>query len=252
MIAGDWTGAVRAWETKDGRALVVNRFDVDEHGQPHWGMEDFCALLGLRPALKYDTTWERIAKAVRDHVPGAMQLDSFRQLATTLLLTYALRNSDCHAKNLALLYKTRSDAHLSPAYDMITTTVYAGYQHSPPGIGFMGKKTWAPGKNLGKFIAVTFGIPVKTQLEIAEMISDAVSATAPRVREAMTRYPAFEEIGKRMLIAWNEGVKGLRETRVYSLPEWKPSAAFEGFSDPPRLRLEKSVVGRSEGLGKRS
>jgi serine/threonine-protein kinase HipA len=46
-------------------------------------MEDFCALLGLRPAAKYDTTWERIARAVRDHVPGANRLATFRQLATT-------------------------------------------------------------------------------------------------------------------------------------------------------------------------
>ncbi len=45
--------------SRDGNALVVYRFDVDEDGQPLWGMEDFCALLGLRPAAKYETTWER-------------------------------------------------------------------------------------------------------------------------------------------------------------------------------------------------
>ena len=86
-------------------------------------MEDFCALLGLRPAAKYETTWERVARAVRDHVPGATQLETFRQLGTTLLLTYALRNADCHAKNLALLYTSRADVHLSPAYDMINGRV---------------------------------------------------------------------------------------------------------------------------------
>ena len=53
----------------DGQALVVHRFDVDANGQPHWGMEDFCALLGLRPAAKYDTTWERVARAVRTKLP---------------------------------------------------------------------------------------------------------------------------------------------------------------------------------------
>ncbi|MEP7243339.1 MAG: type II toxin-antitoxin system HipA family toxin [Gammaproteobacteria bacterium] len=237
--------------SEDGKALVVHRFDVDERGQPRWGMEDFCALLGLRPAAKYDTTWERIARAVRDHVPGAAQLESFRQLATLLLLTYALRNSDCHAKNLALLYTNRGDVHLSPAYDMITTTVYAGYQHNPPGIGFMGRKTWDPGKTLPKFIAATFGISLRTQVEIVEAISDAVSDTAPRVREAMTRYAPFEDIGKRMLIAWNEGVTGLRGSRLYSLAEWKPGAAFKGFASPPKLERATTVVGRSEGLARR-
>lgn len=237
--------------SQDGRALVVHRFDVDEQGQPHWGMEDFCALLGLRPAAKYDTTWERIAKAVRDHVPGASQLECFRQLSTILLLTYALRNSDCHAKNLAMLYTKRSNVHLSPAYDMFTTTVYAGYRHNPPGIGLMGKKTWTPGKNLGKFIATTFGVALRAQIEIVEAISDAISDAGPRVREAMAQYAAFEDIGKRMLIAWNEGVTGLREKPMYSLAGWSPSQAFQGFSDPPKLERKKAVIGRSEGLAKR-
>ena len=238
--------------SQDGNALVVHRFDVNDNGQLRLGMEDFCALLGLRPAAKYETTWERVARAVRDHVPGATQHETFRQLATTLLLTYALRNADCHAKNLALLYTSRADVHLSPAYDMITTVAYPGYQQNPPGISFMGKKTWSPGKSLGKFIAATFGVSVKAQVEIVEAISDAASDIAPRVREAMTRYAAFEDIGKRMLLAWNEGITGLRNKRVYSLQEWNPSSAFEGFSDPTPHSNEKAVTGRSEGLARRS
>lgn len=236
----------------DGMALVVDRFDVDDQGQPHLGMEDFCALLGLRPAAKYDTTWERIAKAVRDHVPGSRQRETFQQLATTLLLTYALRNADCHAKNLALLYITRKDVHLSPAYDMLTTSVYAGYQNSPPGISFMGKKTWAPGKTLQRFIAATFGIAAKEQVKIIEAIGDAVSDTAVQVREAMVVHSGFVDIGKRMLISWHEGVSGLRNSRTYAMGEWSASEALTGFSDPPKLaNPKKAAIGRSELLGKR-
>ena len=235
----------------DGQALVVHRFDVDEQGQAHWGMEDFCSLLGLRPAAKYDTTWERIAKAVRDHVPGAQRLDTYRQLATTLLLTYALRNADCHAKNLALLYTSRADAHLSPAYDMLTTSVYAGFQHSPPGIELMGKKTWTPGKNLQKFMAATFGIQPKEQQYMVQAISDAVADVGPLVRQAMAQHPGFEVIGKRMLMAWAEGVQGLRDQRVYAVGEWAAGNAFEGFSLPPKQKADSTKIGRSPLLGKR-
>ena len=234
----------------DGQAIVVHRFDVDDQGQPLFGLEDFCVLLGLRPAAKYDTTWERIAKAVRDHVPGSTQRETFQKLATILLLTYALRNADCHAKNIALLYSTRADVRLSPVYDMITTVVYPGYQHNPPGISFVGKKTWAPGKALEKFITSVFGVPARTQVEIVETISDAVSDTAPRVREAMTQHAGFADIGKRMLLAWSEGIHGLRDERVYSLAKWSASPAFAGFSDPPKLAKPRRVVGRSEGLGR--
>ena len=235
----------------DGQALVVHRFDVNENGQPHWGMEDFCSLLGLRPAAKYDTTWERIAKAVRDHVPGPQRLDTFRQLANTLLLTYALRNANCHAKNLALLYTSRADVHLSPTYDMLTTSVYAGFQHNPPGIGFMGKKTWLPGKNLQKFIAANFGIQPKEQQHMVQAISDAVADVGRDVRQAMTEHPGFEDIGKRMLLAWAEGVQGLRDQRVYAVGDWAAGEAFEGFSAPPKLTTESNKIGRSPLLGER-
>lgn len=241
----------RTQVSDDGQALVVHRFDVDEHGQPHWGMEDFCSLLGLRPAAKYDTTWERIAKAVRDHVPGPHRLETFRQLANTLLLTYALRNADCHAKNLALLYTSRADVHLSPTYDMLTTSVYAGFQHNPPGIGFMGKKTWLPGKNLQRFIAATFGIPPKEQQHLVQATSDAVADVGRDVRQAMAEHPGFEDIGKRMLLAWAEGVQGLRDQRVYAVGDWAASDAFEGFSAPPKLATKSKKIGRSPLLGER-
>jgi hypothetical protein len=52
--------------------------------------------------------------------------------------------------------------------------------------------------------------------------------------------------------AWNEGVTGLRGKRVYSLQEWIPSSAFEGFSDPLPHSSGKAVIGRTEGLARRS
>jgi serine/threonine-protein kinase HipA len=238
--------------SRDGNALVVYRFDVDDEGQLLWGMEDFCALLGLRPAQKYETTWERIARAARDHVPGPRQYETFQRLAATLLLTYALHNADCHSKNIALLYTSRADVHLSPAYDFLTTSVYAGYQQNPPGISFLGKKTWVPGKNLSKFIAGTFGIPLREQSVMLERISDAIADTVPLVRERMSELLEFREIGQRMLLAWHEGVTNLRDRRVYSAGDWPADNLFEGISDPPTLENPRTVLGRSPLLGSRS
>ena len=252
QVAAKVLPSARTEVSRDGNALVVYRFDVDEHGQPHWGMEDFCVLLGLRPSAKYETTWERIAKAVRDHVPGDRQYETFRQLSATLLLTYALRNADCHAKNLALLYTSRADAHLSPAYDFLTTSIYAGYQHNPPGISFLGKKTWTPGKNLARFIAGTFGIPLREQSVLLESISDAVSEVVPLVRRKMKENAGFREIGKRMLLAWQEGTLGLRDRRVYAAASGSASNVFEDISAPPKLHSPSKVIGRSQLLGNRT
>lgn len=239
--------------SEDGNILVVHRFDVDESGRPFRALEDFCSLLGLRPAQKYDTTWERIAKAVRAHVPGRDQYETFRKLTAMLLLTYALRNADCHAKNIALVYTSRNDASLAPAYDFFTTSVYAGYQHNPPGISVMGKKTWLPGKTLARFITANFGIPEREQRQMVECISDAVADTAPAVREKMDSLAGFQDTGRRMLAAWSEGVNHLRDSRMYGLSEWKLSKAFEGISNPPpKLENPRTVVGRSQLLARRS
>ena len=234
--------------SEDGNVLVVHRFDVDESGKPFRALEDFCSILGLRPAQKYDTTWERIAKAVRAHVPGRDHHETFQKLTAMLLLTYALRNADCHAKNIALVYTSRDDASLAPAYDFFTTSVYAGYQHNPPGIGLMGKKTWLPGKTLARFITANLGIPEKEQRVMVERISDAVADTAPAVRELMDNLAGFRDTGKRMLAAWSEGVNSLRDSRMYGLSPWQSSQAFKGISDPPKLETPRTVVGRSELL----
>lgn len=237
--------------SRDGQALVVHRFDVDAHGTRFRGMEDFCALLGLRPAAKYETTWERIARAVRDHVPVVRRADVFRQMATLLLLTYALRNADCHAKNVALRYTGLDDIHLAPAYDMITTAAYPDYARNPPGISFMGKKTWDPGKSLHTFIAATFGLPPREQAEIVDRIGTAVVAVGPQVRAAMIEHPGFAEIGKRMLLSWQEGIAGLRDKRIYAMGEIGLGDAFTGFSDPEPGTKSRGVIGRSELLGRR-
>jgi serine/threonine-protein kinase HipA len=234
--------------SQDGNVLVVHRFDVDENGKPFRALEDFCALLGLRPEHKYETTWERIAKAVRDHVDGRYQHETFQKLAAMLLMTYAMRNSDCHAKNLALLYTSREDARLAPVYDFFTTSVYTGYRDNPPGIMFGGRKTWLPGKTLSKLITATFNIPDREQKEMVERISDAVADIAPAVREMMNRHAGFKDTGKRMLATWNDGVNHLRDSQMYALNPWKSSAAFKGISDPPKLENPRTVVGRSELL----
>lgn len=68
------------------------------------------------------------------------------------------------------------------------SSLYAGYQNNPPGIAFLGKKTWTPGTNRSKFIAATFGIPPREQSATLERITDPVADTAPLVREKIFVY----------------------------------------------------------------
>jgi serine/threonine-protein kinase HipA len=142
--------------------------------------------------------------------------------------------------------------HLAPAYDFLTTSVYAGYQNNPPGISFGGKKTWTPGENLSKFIAATFGISLREQSEMVERISDSAADVIPLVRDKMSELPEFRDTGKRMLLAWKAGINDLRDRRVYSVEDWPAGKVFDGISDLPRLESPRSIVGRSPLLGGRA
>jgi len=68
----------------------------------------------------------------------------------------------------------------------------------------------------------------------------------------MNGLAGFKDTGKRMLAAWNEGVSVLRDPRMYGLSPRKSSSAFEGISDPPKLKNPRKVIGRSELLANRS
>jgi serine/threonine-protein kinase HipA len=80
QVLGKVLPSAKTEVSRDGNALVVHRFDVNDEGQPLWGMEDFCALLGLRPAQKGTlfrrcgilrnrdlTNWSGLALCVRFH-----------------------------------------------------------------------------------------------------------------------------------------------------------------------------------------
>jgi serine/threonine-protein kinase HipA len=213
--------------SSDGQTLTVQRFDLDAQGQRHWGVEDIGVLLSLPPSGG-DISWEQIAQAVRDHVPGSGRGEAFRHLASRLLLSFALRDAGCNAHTLALRYTTRANVQAAPAHGLLTTGVYADTASQLPAMAFMNKKIWTPGRNLQKFIATAFGIAPKEQAMMAEAVSDAVADVAPQVRAAMNAHPAFSDLGQGMLAAWAEGVTGLRDKHVYALGAWKAGAALAG------------------------
>jgi serine/threonine-protein kinase HipA len=234
--------------SRDGRVLAVDRFDV-RNSDENFGMEDFCSLLGLPPANKYETTWEKISASLTAYVPGPLLHESRRNLAALLLLTYALRNADCHSKNVALLYTSHRDVKLSPAYDMITTTVYEDWRTSPPGIKIDGRRNWLPGAYLRKSIQAHFLVSEAEQRDLITQIADAISDTLPELQFAIQQYPGFKEIGSSMVSQWTEGINSLLDKKCYNLGRRLQVAnAKEGKSGKKHKRR---VIGRSEAFKRR-
>lgn len=230
----------------DGRLLIVDRFDVDADGVPTYGVEDACSLLGLPPHEKYATTTERVLHATRAYIPPAQARAQLDQLGWHLLTNYAVRNADCHSKNIALFYSELSDVTFTPVYDIVTTQAYPRYATNPPGLSIGGRKTWALGKSLELFFKARLGISPRDYAQMVERLCDSAVEVGRELIEASKNEPQWRDIAKQMLHAWNDGMASLRSrTGAAQFKGLTSHIEAAGFSDPLPPEPPKKI-GRSE------
>ena len=107
-------------------ALLVRRFDVKPDGSKR-RQEDFASLSGRAkqlagPDFKYEGSYEQVARLVYQYLPAArVEIEKFFRL---VLFNYLFSNGDAHLKNFSILETTDGDFLLSPAYDLINTSLH--------------------------------------------------------------------------------------------------------------------------------
>jgi len=102
-------------------AFAIKRFDREDNARIH--MEDFAQILVKYPHEKYNSAnYEQIGRVVYDYSGDG--LTDTQQFARRLLVNILLANGDAHLKNWSLLYQDQVTPRLSPAYDIVTTSVY--------------------------------------------------------------------------------------------------------------------------------
>ncbi len=103
------------------QAFAIRRFDRNENERIH--MEDFAQVLVKYPHEKYNTAnYEQIGRILYRYSGNG--LADTQQFARRLLVNILLANGDAHLKNWSLLYSDQVTPKLSPAYDIVTTSVY--------------------------------------------------------------------------------------------------------------------------------
>jgi serine/threonine-protein kinase HipA len=102
-------------------AFAIKRFDRNDDQRIH--MEDFAQVLVKYPHEKYNSaSYEQIGKILYNFSGDG--LADTQQFARRLLVNILLANGDAHLKNWSLLYSDQVTPRLSPAYDIVTTSVY--------------------------------------------------------------------------------------------------------------------------------
>lgn len=113
---------------RDGEAAyITKRFDVAPDGTKY-PQEDFASLAGLTKDnggsdYKYNVlSYEDCADIIRRYVRAA-QVDILR-FFRVVLFNYITLNDDAHLKNFSLIDQGNGDYRLSPAYDLINTSLH--------------------------------------------------------------------------------------------------------------------------------
>ena len=187
----------------NGGLFVMKRFDVAADGTP-LGFEDMCSLQALGTAQKYSSTYERVARSIKDFVTGEYLMAAREQLFAALVLSSMVRNGDAHLKNFGVLYdRLGARVRLAPVYDVVTTTAYI--PKDIPALSLAGTKKWWSRKPLEKYALAHLALPVAKVGQIIERVADAVNDTRGDLSSYMQDHPEFCQVGGRMLDAWNEG-----------------------------------------------
>lgn len=117
------------WLSNDQGLFVMRRFDRF-HGR-QLGFEDMAVLSNQTPdsagQYKYRGSYEAVARIIQSFSGNELDGLKFFEYVT---LSCMVRNGDAHLKNFGMLYDDPSQRHtvrLAPLYDVVTTTIYRGY-----------------------------------------------------------------------------------------------------------------------------
>lgn len=152
------------------KGLLVERFDREyqENKLLMHHQEDGCQILDKYPSEKYRISLNQIADKIM--VLSTVAPITILELLKQYCFSYLLGNGDLHAKNVSLLQKNGSSfIELSPAYDIITTSIYKDYKMA---IKINGRDDNIKLKTILDF-GLHYGIPEKaTRLMISKLIAN--------------------------------------------------------------------------------
>jgi serine/threonine-protein kinase HipA len=190
--------------SENGGLFVMKRFDIAADGKP-LGFEDMCSLQALGTIQKYSSTYERVARSIKDFVSGEFLQSAREQFFAALVLSIMVRNGDAHLKNFGVLYdRPGTSVCLAPVYDVVTTVAYI--PKDVPALSLAGTKKWWSRKMLEKFAVAHLALPVGKIGQIVERVANAVTGTRGMVSAYIEDHPEFREVGERMLAAWDTGI----------------------------------------------
>ncbi len=127
QVYGILTAANGLCFSKNGQQIyITRRFDIASNGSKQ-SMEDFSVLIGksehhLGTYFKYDGCYADIAKVIRQK--SSEVEDDLIRFFNILAFNYIYANGDAHLKNFSFVLGDDNKCKLSPAYDLLNTSLH--------------------------------------------------------------------------------------------------------------------------------
>jgi len=189
-------------------AYLVRRFDIRKDGAKYL-QEDFAQLAGLSKAnggedYKYNIlSYEDCAELIRQHVKAApVELLKFFRLVT---FNYITLNDDAHLKNFSIIERKTGDYMLTPAYDLMNTSLHL----SMPGIFALKKGLFKEGMVIDDTHSVNrqsfaeFGKRIGLPSKIVEKELDNMSEKKPLAEEMIQNSMLSEQMKRNYMLSYN-------------------------------------------------
>jgi serine/threonine-protein kinase HipA len=166
--------------SRDGSlTYVIRRFDrAGRKGKI--ALEDFAQLSGRSRDTKYDSSMEQVTDVIDRFAtfPAVEKVKLFRRT----LFSFLIGNEDMHLKNFSLI-RRNGKVELSPAYDLLNTTIAMGNVKEELALPLDGKK-----RNLTRRLLVEYfgyerlGLPARVVTEVLSDFAAAMDTWETRIR----------------------------------------------------------------------
>jgi len=189
-------------------AYLVRRFDIRPDGTKY-AQEDFAQLAGLNKAnggedYKYNIlSYEDCGDLIRKYVKAApVEMLKFFRI---VVFNYITLNDDAHLKNFSVIAKKNGDYTLTPAYDLMNTSLHL----SMPSIFALKKGLFKEGMiiddthNVNRQSFIEFGKRIGLPAKLIEKELDNMAEEKPIAQEMIQNSLISEELKRCYLLSYN-------------------------------------------------
>lgn len=171
----------------DNKLYIMKRFDIKDDGS-YLGFEDMCVLQAKQRDDKYEGSYEGIVKTIKTFVSPKHKKHALKEFFKMVVINNFVQNGDAHLKNFGLIYRDITDIKLSPAYDVVSTTMYI--ENDIPALHLLGSKRWWDKKFL-----IQFGMEYcdLTKSEVNSLYEECLRALKEVLDEVVLRKESEKE-----------------------------------------------------------